>query len=272
MAAGRLFVPNYFPAEDANGDRIAGAKLYFYDYDAGPTTDLKAVYTSSALTTMLSNPVVADSVGVFPAIWADTTEAFTVAVTDADGAPLDTYDNVSPSIDATLASVALAESAADAAEAAQAAAEAAQSQAEAIVADVSGEPFTATSATSISLTTGEKALTLNEDGKLYSPGQTVVVAYTTLPKNHGTGTVISLNEITNVLTVDLASVTTPDGAGPYALWSISLSSEGGVLSVAGETGVVTATDLKAALAVASTDITDFDTAVNNLAIAAAVAL
>lgn len=130
MAAGRLIIPQYMPAENADGSRIARAKLWFYDYSGGQaTTTLKSVYSSNTLTTELANPVVADDSGVFPAIWADTTESFTVVVTDADGAPLKTYDGVSPSIDATLASATLAESAKDSAEASATAAAASASTA-----------------------------------------------------------------------------------------------------------------------------------------------
>lgn len=112
MAAGRLIVPGWMPAENASGDRIAGARLYIYE---NGTTTLAEVFTTSSLGTALANPVVADDAGGFPAIWADTTDTFTVAVTDGSGAPLAAYDGVSPSIDATLASVALAESAKDSA-------------------------------------------------------------------------------------------------------------------------------------------------------------
>ncbi|MDP1873630.1 hypothetical protein [Phenylobacterium sp.] len=120
MPAGRLIVPGWMPAENASGDRIAGARLYFYANGAPGT--LKAVYTTSTLAAELANPVIADDAGGFPAIWADTADTFTVAVTDGSGAPLAAYDGVSPSIDAALASVALAESAKDSAAASASAA------------------------------------------------------------------------------------------------------------------------------------------------------
>lgn len=133
MAAGRLIIPGFMPAEDGNGTRLGGAKLYFYENE---TTTLATVFTSSALTTAHTNPVVADANGVFPAIWADTTEEFTVASTDSDGAPvLPPYDNVSASVDATLASADLAEAAKISAEAsADAAAESATDLATAVAA------------------------------------------------------------------------------------------------------------------------------------------
>lgn len=117
MAAGRLILPGMMPAEDGNGVRLAGAKLFFYD---SGTTTLKAVYTSSSLTTQLANPVIANDVGVFPPIWADTAQFFTVVATEEDNTPIPgaSWDGVSSSIDATLASVALSEAAQVAAEAA----------------------------------------------------------------------------------------------------------------------------------------------------------
>lgn len=120
MAAGRLIIPGFMPATDRNGDRIAGAKLFWY---ADETTTLQDTFTTSELSVRHANPVVADDVGTFPPMWANTTATFSVAATDADDVPVPgvSYDGISPSVDATLASVALAESAADSAEAAAAA-------------------------------------------------------------------------------------------------------------------------------------------------------
>lgn len=268
MAAGRLIFPGFMPAEDANGNREAGALAYFY---TNLTNTLGVTYTTSALNVPNTNPVEADGVGVWPAMWADTANLFTVALTDAAGVPMTPpWDGVGASIDATLASTDLAESAQAAAEAAQVAAEAAQTVVEAIAADLSGEPYTATSLTSLSIGTGTKVFTLVESGKLYAPGQTVVAASIAAPLNNMTGTVISLNESTRALAVSMAATASPGGVGPYADWSISLSSAGGVLSVAGLSGVVSSAGLKTALALASTDISDFNTAV--IAQAAGVAL
>lgn len=110
MTAGRLIIPGFQPAEDSNGDRLPGAKLYWY---LNGTTTLAAVYTTSALNTLLANPVVADDAGNFAPMWADTTSTFSVVATNAAGVPQPglAYDGITPSIDATLASVALAEAA-----------------------------------------------------------------------------------------------------------------------------------------------------------------
>jgi len=151
MAAGRLIVPGWMPAENASGDRIAGARLYFYE---NGTTTLAEVFTTSSLATALANPVIADDAGGFAAIWADTAETFTVAVTDGSGAPLAAYDGVSPSIDATLASAALAESAKDSA---QASATSASASATAAAASASTASTASTAAVAAAATATEIA-------------------------------------------------------------------------------------------------------------------
>lgn len=55
-------------AVDANGVPLSGALLQFY---LTGTTTPTPVYTSAALTTPLSNPVVSDSAGLFPPIFRD---------------------------------------------------------------------------------------------------------------------------------------------------------------------------------------------------------
>ena len=98
MAGKRIVVPNYMPALDLNGGPVAGAKLYFYDNE---TTTLKAIYTSAALNVALPNPVIANAAGVFPSIFADEAEEFSVAITDADDNPitgLRNRDNITPSL------------------------------------------------------------------------------------------------------------------------------------------------------------------------------
>jgi hypothetical protein len=273
MAAGRIIFPGLMPAVDQNGDRIAGAKAYFYENE---TTTPANVFTASALAVAHANPVVADSVGVWPAIWADTAEEYTVALTDADGVPIaPPWDGVSASIDATLASAALAESAQAAAEAAQAAAEAAKAAAEAalaqtqaIVAEISGEPFGATSATPNAIGVGLKTFVLNESGKLYREGQTLVASVAGNADNQVTGICMRFDETTKEIDilVEAGGYAAPDGAGPYNSWSIALSGRAGVQSVAGLTGAITAAAVKGALALTSADLSDFNTAVDGRAV------
>lgn len=110
MAGRRIVIPNYMPALDLNGGPVAGARLTFFE---NGTTTLKSIYTEADLATPHTNPVVADAAGVFPSIFADDGEAFSVAITDADGVPiagLRNFDNIRPSI---IYGSAAAESAAD---------------------------------------------------------------------------------------------------------------------------------------------------------------
>lgn len=85
MASGRIVIPNYMPALDLNGDPVAGAKIYFF---LNETTTLQSVYADDTLTVALTNPVVADSAGAFPSIFADLTAAYTVAIRDASDVPI----------------------------------------------------------------------------------------------------------------------------------------------------------------------------------------
>lgn len=232
MAAGRLIFPGLMPVTDGNGDRIAGAKAHFY---ADGTVTLADTFTTSTLLVKNTNPVVADSLGVWPQMWADTASLFTVALTDSDGLPLPngTWSGVSSAIDAALASATLAESAqagAERAEAAadtaQAGAEAAQLQAAAYAASISGAPFSATSSTSLTVGTGSKTFTLNQLGKLFSIGQTVVLAETSASANQMTGVISAAPDaVTGVMTVNFGSSA---GAGTHADWTVSLAATAGV--------------------------------------------
>lgn len=85
MAAGRIVIPNYMPALDLNGNPLGGARITFY---LDKTTTLAPTYADETLTVPHPNPVIAGADGVFPTIFADITDYFTVAITDAAGAPI----------------------------------------------------------------------------------------------------------------------------------------------------------------------------------------
>lgn len=65
---------------------VPGAKAYFYK---NGTTTLQNVYQDVALAVPLTNPVVADSGGIFPAIFLSGT--YTVKITDSSGVVLSGY-------------------------------------------------------------------------------------------------------------------------------------------------------------------------------------
>jgi hypothetical protein len=81
-----FFLPKQV-AVDSTGAPLAGAKLYFYR--AGTTTPTDT-YTTSARSVAHTNPVVADSEGVFAAIYLGTTYNYkAVLKTSASYAPKD---------------------------------------------------------------------------------------------------------------------------------------------------------------------------------------
>lgn len=75
MAAGRIILP-CMPALDGNGRPVPGAEMNFYENEAIGTR--KAVYTTADLDIPLTNPVVANASGVFPSIFAEVGELYTV--------------------------------------------------------------------------------------------------------------------------------------------------------------------------------------------------
>lgn len=75
-------------ATDPNGSPLSGAKYYFYA--TGTSTPL-SVYTTAALTTPHSNPVVADAGGKFPPIFLDLDALYRGVLKSADSA-LTIYD------------------------------------------------------------------------------------------------------------------------------------------------------------------------------------
>lgn len=227
MTARMIIVPGAMPSRDANG-RALPAKFRFYLPSSGgvPTT----VYTDNTLSVPHEFPIISDSAGRWPPIWADEALSFDVGWTDQTfDAIITTFTDVSPADDAVLASASIADAAATAAEAAQAGAEAAEAQAQAYAAAISGEPFTATSATSLSIGAGTKTWILQQDDVLLHEGQTIVGAVTApLASNQMTGVVQSYDPVTKALVVLVGSHAEPNGVGPYASWRISLSASAGV--------------------------------------------
>lgn len=76
---------------DGQGDPYAAAQLFFY---AAGTTTPATVYSDADLTTAHTNPVVADSAGLFPAIFISPTVEYRVILKDADDVTLWDVDNV----------------------------------------------------------------------------------------------------------------------------------------------------------------------------------
>lgn len=101
MAAGRMVIAGWMPALDANGLPIPNAQMYFY---LNETTTLATVYADEALSVPLANPVLANSSGQFPPIWADDANRFSVTIDAPYGPPGQpfSFDNISPSTSASI--------------------------------------------------------------------------------------------------------------------------------------------------------------------------
>lgn len=80
-------IPIWIKAEDANGDRVNGAKLYVYvNNTSTPVTS----YTDAALTTPHSSPIVSSAAGIFAAVYVPA-GTYRIQITDADDVALPGY-------------------------------------------------------------------------------------------------------------------------------------------------------------------------------------
>lgn len=79
----------------ANGAPMSGALLQFY---LTGTTTPTPVYTSAALTTPLSNPVVSDSAGLFPPMFRDPTVTYRAQLLTSGGSLVQDSDPVAAPI------------------------------------------------------------------------------------------------------------------------------------------------------------------------------
>jgi hypothetical protein len=178
MAASLFFLP-FRPAFDVNSLVIPGAQLVFY---LTGTTTKQAVYTTSALSTELSNPVIANSAGVFPDIYQDDSLTYRVDLLDAAGATLHSVDPYIPgqlgdlsveliaARDAALAAQSAAETAETAAELAETNAELAEVNAEAardiaLAASIAGGNVYATKAEGLAAVAEGETFWSDEDGE-----------------------------------------------------------------------------------------------------------
>lgn len=115
MASGRLLIPGWMPARDSNGDPIPNVRAFFY---VDGTTTLATVYADAALTVPLMNPVVANSSGRFPQIYASDAVLYSASVDAPYGPPglPFTFEALAVSISANIAAANLAQGSAEDAE------------------------------------------------------------------------------------------------------------------------------------------------------------
>jgi hypothetical protein len=89
MAVQILALQQRATANDANGNPLAGAKIY--TYETGTTTPL-ATFTTSALSVANPNPIIADAAGRYGPIYTDGAVAVKVVITTAADVTVDTLD------------------------------------------------------------------------------------------------------------------------------------------------------------------------------------
>lgn len=77
---------------DANGDVLNGGKLYFYE--SGASTTPLDVFTTRALNVAHTQPVTADSGGLFASIWLSPATAYRVVLKDSSDVTIFTEDNI----------------------------------------------------------------------------------------------------------------------------------------------------------------------------------
>ncbi|MBK9497657.1 MAG: hypothetical protein IPO08_24725 [Xanthomonadales bacterium] len=91
-----FYAPRFTPV-DAQGDPYPGATLTFY---AAGTTTPQPVYSTAALGTPLTNPVVANAAGSFEPIFLDQSASYRVILRDASNVTLFDIDNISSALTA----------------------------------------------------------------------------------------------------------------------------------------------------------------------------
>lgn len=230
MTARPLIVPGAMPSRDANGRALA-AKLRFY---TPATTTYKAVYTDNTLTNQFSQPILSDSAGRWPSMWADDAQIFDAGWSDqVFDETIETFANLSPANDAVLASTAMAQGSADAA-AASASAAAASAATLSFLATGDFGGLTLSNIAQITVLSGPTA-DLQVATKGYVDGVAFAMAGGALPGQTGNaGKFLTTN-------------------GVSASWGSAVN------SLAGLSGVVTGAAAKTALAIQSTDLVDLAT-------------
>lgn len=97
MAAALIFVPGWMPRPNRDGNTCV-EELYFYTDDGAYTP--KTVYAAADLMTPLPFPVLSDASGVFPQIWADDAQVFTVSGRTREADPqTQTLQHLRPAVD-----------------------------------------------------------------------------------------------------------------------------------------------------------------------------
>lgn len=97
MTGGRIILPPTNPSLDANGKPVSGSTLTYYQN--GTTTPV-SIYSNSALTIPLANPLTSDAAGVFPQVWAPNNAGYSVKWSRTGFGDV-TFDNIFPDLDSS---------------------------------------------------------------------------------------------------------------------------------------------------------------------------
>lgn len=82
MAQGTLLPVPIHIAQDANGARVANAKMYVY---AAGTSNLASIFTDQTLAVQLANPLSADGSGNFVEVWIAPGQSVDIDITSSAG-------------------------------------------------------------------------------------------------------------------------------------------------------------------------------------------
>ena len=105
---------------------------------------------------------------------------------------------------------------------------------------ISGDRYSTTSSTSLTIATGSQSLTIGT-GLAYSIGQNVIIAYDI--SNDMTGNVTSYTSGTGALVVSVATI---NGSGTYSSWTVNLAGAVGAQGETGATGIQGPTGIQGA--------------------------
>lgn len=261
MTARQMIVPGAMPSRDANGASLPALFRFYLDGTDTPTT----VYTSATLSVPLDFPIRSDAAGRWPDIWADAALYFNVGWSDqVFDNTIHVFTHIGPASDAVLASVAMASASADLAAASAAAAAASAAAAAAAAMKLM---LTATSHSTNTIGTGSFTFILDQTPTDFAIGMPVQVTDVGNVANSMTGKVTAFAGSSLTMLVGAGGNT---GAGTISSWSVSITALGGVLSVAGLTGIISAAALKTAMAIVPADVIGLTDAIDDEAIAMAI--
>lgn len=220
MAARQLVVLNASPSRDANGRALPAVLKVYLPETSTPAT----VYTASNLAVAHPFPIVSDSAGQWPAIWAEEDSAFDVGWFDLNtGAQLAFYTNVQVAQDALLASAEISQAGAVSAAASADAAELSAEEAAASAAIAQAPAYTATSHSTITIPESfptTVAFALDQTG-VFAFGATVKFTLLSDATKHFSGDITALDEDG----VGTLSAVISNGTGSGSLWSVGLAAE-----------------------------------------------